>query len=230
VQHQSTNVETSNSRDQPRLGFSNGTDSSVEHGYFAGQLRTRELRLHPQSRAPVQDATALEHIRQLENELHRTQMELSALRNHLQPWETIIPAQAISDFRRINKMVKGISRKLSEAILSEKFSVVPNPTTLDMAKSVRSSFAVAIGGGDRLVSLVTPGNEQGRPLDDVFDYGLRSIINQCLFTRIFQPFHPSLQKRRTVNQEFCYVYRRMRRQSSFRFRFRVFHQSIIHLL
>ena len=182
--------------------------------------------LDSQSRVPVDASSA--HIHQLEADLLRTQMELGSLRNQLQPRETVIPAQAIDDFRQINKSVKVFCRTISESILSQKFADVDDPTTLQMVNPAQ--FAKAVGECDGAPSLMRSGNGQGRLLEDVFEYGLRSIINQGLRALIFSRFHPSLVglEARGVSDGLKNVYAQMRKQSSFHFYLRNFHRSKHH--
>ena len=153
------------------------------------QVQYGQPRLDSQSRVPVQDPASA-RVHKLEDELSRAQTELGSLHNQLQPWETIIPAQAVDDFRQINKSIRDICRTTSESILRQNFADVEDPTTLQMPNPAR--FARSIGGYDGIPSLVTSWNKRGRPLDDVFEFGLRSIINQNLWDLIFRPFHPSL--------------------------------------
>ena len=172
------------------------------------------------------DASA--RIHELEAHIRRTQMELDSLRNQLQPWETIIPAHAIDDFRQINKSIEEFCRSISESILTQKFADVINPTTLQLANP--PLFAEAVGDCDRAPSLIMSRNEQGRPLKGVFEFGLRSIINQNLWDLIFSLFHPSLSRKegREVSEGLNKLYAQMRKQSSFHSYLREFYRSKHH--
>jgi hypothetical protein len=103
-----------------------------------------------------------------------------------------------------------------------------DPTTLQMASPAQ--FTKAFGDCDGAPSLMMSGNGQGRPLEDVFEYGLRSIINQDLWHLIFSRFHPSLAglEGRDVSEGLKNVYAQMRKQSSFHFYPRNFYRSMHH--
>ncbi|KAF8342292.1 uncharacterized protein EI90DRAFT_3116241 [Cantharellus anzutake] len=49
--------------------------------------------------------------------------------------------------------------------------------------------------GNAVPSMILSKRNSPRPLEDVIDYGLRSIISRALYDEILEPFHPSLSLR-----------------------------------
>ena len=68
-----------------------------------------------------------------------------------------------------------------------------DPTTEHVAdlEALKASFPQ----GNAVPSLILSRRNSPRPLDDVINYGLRSIISKALHQEIFDPFHPSLSLR-----------------------------------
>ncbi|KAF8342297.1 uncharacterized protein EI90DRAFT_3116246 [Cantharellus anzutake] len=90
----------------------------------------------------------------------------------------------IDDFMKLNDAIADFCGAAAESICSGPFDSV------DVG-----ALQAAFPEGDVLPSIVSSGSNTLRPLKDVIDWRLRSIINKGLFDEIFDPFHPSLSLR-----------------------------------
>lgn len=73
------------------------------------------------------------------------------------------------------------------------FDGINEPTTenVENMAALKASFPQ----GDSVPSMLLSRRNSPRPLDDVINYGLRSIISKVLHQEILDPFHPSLSLR-----------------------------------
>ena len=164
---------------------------------YIGRLRRPSVALHEDVEAPrikyleenlQRTQSDLYHTQE---DLRRTQAELAALRNRLQLHETVEPGQIAYEFRSINRSVKHLCRTITDfALRQDKFSEIHYPTSKDVVDL--ELLAHTIQGRSKAPSLVQSAAGPDRPLEDVLEYGLRSVVNRCLHNRIFRPFHPEL--------------------------------------
>ncbi|KAF9515576.1 hypothetical protein BS47DRAFT_767679 [Hydnum rufescens UP504] len=165
---------------------------------YIGRLRRPSIEIHPDAVVLPSPKPPGDDLERVQSELHhtqedlrRTQAELATLRNRLQLHETVEPGQIAHEFRAINRSVKHLCRTITAfALRQQKFAQIPYPTSSDVADL--ELLAHTIQGRSEPPSLVQSANGPDRPLEDVLEYGLRSVVNRYLHNRIFRPFHPEL--------------------------------------
>ncbi len=110
---------------------------------------------------------------------------------NLQHQDALEPSQLLAEFRALNRSIEDLCRDFSEMVTKRsRFARIKDPTTMHIANP--GEFRRLLPGIGEGPSLYCSAERRARPLEDVVDYAVRTIINKELCKRIFDPFHPSL--------------------------------------
>ncbi len=131
-----------------------------------------------------------ETISQLTQDLRETQADHAHLRKHLQLGDPEESGQIVNEFKGINRAVEDVARFIAEETLKQWSFEKPEPTTAD-AHNFEDLRAI-IPQSNVMPSILMSNMKDPRPLEDVLDYGLRSIVSKVFDEEIYSPFHPSL--------------------------------------
>lgn len=129
----------------------------------------------------------------MRTELARLSEDRDSLRASLQPPEFDDSKRLVSIFMSINRAIEDWSTAASEEITADVVRVADpkkDPTTLDIADL--SKFRAAVYQSDVVMPMYKSANGEGRPLEIVIDFALRSIWCHTLIDCIFNRFHPVL--------------------------------------
>ena len=161
-------------------------------GFAVNDLR-EELNISKQrnSDAIVREMQYKETINQLRQELRETQADHAHLRKHLQLGDPEESGQIVSEFKTINRTVEDVARSAAEDSLRQwSFEKEGEASTADVHDI--ETLKSLIPQGNAVPSILFSKKKTPRSLEDILDYGLRSIISKVLDEEIFFPFHPSL--------------------------------------
>src|SRR5258708_1639046 len=97
-------------------------------------------------------------------------------------------------FSKLNDAIARFCDDAAGTILQDwPFDGTNGPTTEHVKNLV--ALKAVFPQGNAVPSMILSRRNAPRPLDDVINYGLRSIISKVLHDEIFDPFHPSLSPR-----------------------------------
>ncbi|QRV92569.1 AIG1 domain-containing protein [Ceratobasidium sp. AG-Ba] len=128
-------------------------------------------------------------------QLQQTQSEYASLRSQLQLQENIEQSDIVQALKDLNRDIEDVGRVISahlvdnfvEKIFSKDIGDV---TALD-ARHL-PEVKILLGHVEGESSLVVSSTGVGMPVEDFFDYAIRSMLCGHLWSTIFRPFHPGI--------------------------------------
>ncbi|KAG8737711.1 hypothetical protein FRC10_007910 [Ceratobasidium sp. 414] len=177
-----------------QLGYHEGSSCGKKTRLLETKLEEKECELSELSRAREQIE---QQTLALSQQLQQTRKEYVSLRSQLQLHENIEQGDIVQTLKDINRSIDDLSRSISQYIVDTYSEPVfgkeaGNVTTLD-ARHL-PDLKVLLGHVEGRSSFVVSSDGRGMPIEDFLDYATRSLLCKHLCKKIFDRFHPAIDK------------------------------------
>ncbi|CAE6469432.1 unnamed protein product [Rhizoctonia solani] len=179
------------------------------------------------TRQPPKSSSTLSSAQHSSDEIKRLQLELAEnekrtkllsaqLQQHIEKYNSLCSQLQIHENTEQSEIVQGVvdlNRRIEDIAISWSQHFVD---TYGGHDKTTTQYAFQLSELKRLfehvegrASLVQSSKGTGMPLEDFLDVGIRSILSEQLYKRIFAPFHPGIPSSDVKNQYTTKLYNRI---------------------
>ncbi|KAG9081773.1 hypothetical protein FS749_007394 [Ceratobasidium sp. UAMH 11750] len=141
-----------------------------------------------------EDTTLRQQLEELQNENASLRSQLQQ-QGSVQPQDSINLDDIVQNLTDLNRQIEGLSRTISAYLVDKYVQKLlgkdPGDVTALHARHL-PELAALFSHVEGNSSLMSSSVGAGMPVEDFFDYGIRSLLCKHVCRRVFDPFHPGV--------------------------------------